>query len=438
MEHTILINGVWTAVHDDSKEDAGTAAKLISEIPVVDLSGKENKGVAAQLISEIPAVDLSGKEDKGVAAQLIAEIPIIDLSGKANQSTNQVPSPASYSGFVPADVNVAEYAGKAYEDSDGNIIANTYQKKPTMPVVPNATGIRLISEAPNYSVTIDSPENIQISANVDGASVTFTSLAASKSITFLIESDSNSITFNETLIPAGETVFAIYAGGEWTINSTVVNIPVIPNYSDISVHHKVDTSVDLEALAGGNFRTYDATVITFAKDDKILLANQFLGSEKGVYQIQVVFNYAILNLIAYAPVLDIVRVEGYGAYQSTYDGMFPDAITFVKIGSGAGSGLPTIPANSLTDFTGQEPDGVYTIVGLKGILISVFNTPFVEQTVICDNTIYTRSFDATVQTPIVPPFTDMYATKLADKADLVEGVIPANQLPTNVVNSYQL
>jgi len=52
MKHKIKINGIWTEVHDTSKEDVGVAAQLIAAIPAVDLSGKENVGVAAALFNQ--------------------------------------------------------------------------------------------------------------------------------------------------------------------------------------------------------------------------------------------------------------------------------------------------------------------------------------------------------------------------------------------------
>jgi len=199
--------------------------------------------------------------------------------------------------------------------------------------VPEAEEIKLILGHQTYTVNVSTAENFKISADVTGCSVVFPSLGSvSRSITFIIPTISLPITFNGVLIPAGNTVFAIYTLGVWAIDSTVVNIPVIPNYSDISVQHKVNEDITLIEFSGGKLLTTSPTILGFLKDDKVLLSKQNNLNEIGVYQITIkTISYALLQPISLGINLNIIRVMGFGSYQNQFDGFDTSTISFLRL-----------------------------------------------------------------------------------------------------------
>jgi len=98
------------------------------------------------------------------------------------------------------------------------------------PVVPEANELKMILGHLSYTIKADDPDNWKISADTDGGSIIFPSLGSiTKSMTFIVPATSYPILFNGVSIAAGNTVFAIYTLNAWTIDSTIVEIPIIPN-----------------------------------------------------------------------------------------------------------------------------------------------------------------------------------------------------------------
>ena len=197
-----------------------------------------------------------------------------------------------------------------------------------------AEEIKLILGHLNYTVNVSTAENFKISADVDGTSVIFPSLGdTAKSVTFIISITSNPITFNGILIPAGNTVFAIYTQGTWTIDSTVVDIPEIPNYSDISVKAILKENITLVPSTNNTFRA-TSTIIDDLSDGDLFLLSEQEDYSNGVYsKIVKIGSYNLVKLVVLGITLNTVRVEGDGAYENIYDGFDPSTVAFEKIGT---------------------------------------------------------------------------------------------------------
>jgi len=201
------------------------------------------------------------------------------------------------------------------------------------PVVVEASELKLILGHLSYTIKADDPDNWKISADTDGGSIIFPSLGGvTKSITFIVPATSYPILFNGVSIAAGNTVFAIYTLNAWTIDSTIVEIPVIPNYSDISVQKKIDADAYLSARADGTFMCLVPSVVDSAQNDKIFLSSQDEKSQIGIYQVIIKrSNYVLLKLIVSGTSLNTIRVSGVGTFENKYDGFDLATIAFEKI-----------------------------------------------------------------------------------------------------------
>jgi len=213
-----------------------------------------------------------------------------------------------------------------------------YGTAQTIPTVPEASEMTLILGHLSYTIKADDPNNWKVSANTNGGSMIFPSLGdVTKSMTFIIPGTSYPILFNGVSIAAGNTVFAIYTAGVWTIDSTIVEIPVIPNYSDISVKKKIDDETLLILKADGNFTTALPSVLACTQKDLILLTNTTDKSQIGVYQLILrhypAFANSTLKLIASGISLNTIRVAGSGTWENKYDGFDLGTIAFEKIGA---------------------------------------------------------------------------------------------------------
>jgi len=227
------------------------------------------------------------------------------------------------------------------------------------PVVVEASELKLILGHLSYTIKADDPDNWKISADTDGGSIIFPSLGGiTKSMTFIVPATSYPILFNEVSIAAGNTVFAIYTLNAWTIDSTIVEIPIIPNYSDISVQKKIDIDAYLSYRADGTFMCLVPSVVASAQNDKIFLSAQDNKLQIGIYQVVLKrSNYVILKLIVSGSSLNTIRVAGSGTWENKYDGFDLATIAFEKIGS------VNIPDNLITYnpihyVVGQILDGV--------------------------------------------------------------------------------
>jgi len=209
-----------------------------------------------------------------------------------------------------------------------------YGTSQVSPVVVDAEEITLILGHLSYTIKVSDADNWKISCNTNGGSVIFPSLGdVTKSMTFIVPSTSFPITFNGVLIPAGNTVFAIYTLGAWTIDSTVVDIPVIPNYSDISVKKIITNEVVLSASTNGTFRITNAIVDTLGNGDLFLIAKQSDFSTIGIYtKIVKIGTYNLIKMLVSGIALNTVRVSGDGAYENKFDGFDPSTVLFEKIG----------------------------------------------------------------------------------------------------------
>ena len=216
-----------------------------------------------------------------------------------------------------------------------------YGSSQPVPVVVDTTEIVLSADNPEYIVDVNTPDNVLITDFVVGGMVSLPVLTADKTVIFVIPSDSKTISFNDTVVDAGNTVFCVYTSGVWTINPTIITIPIIPNYSDISVQHKFDDYLPLNSLSAYKTTT-TPSLLAFQVNDKILVTSSNDINNIGIYQIIRVMGggITVLKLIVSGISLNTVRVEGDGVYQNQFDGFDVNTVLFEKSGTELLASLP--------------------------------------------------------------------------------------------------
>lgn len=141
----------------------------------------------------------------------------------------------------------------------------------------------------SYTVIAATAEVVQLVANTTGCSVTLpTTLTADKAVTFIIPTNSKSVDINGTTYDSEQTVFCIYHYDSDTSTGTwAVNSTATENLTDIAdySHAEVVAGCNIPVNSTYIVDTAWPTVANLSVGDLVLLAGQSTKSEIGIYKV---------------------------------------------------------------------------------------------------------------------------------------------------------
>ena len=323
------------------------------------------------------------------------------LSEKSYNSLSDKPSipsiaglmvEAEYTGTGTKKVNSAnsavssDYAGRAYADTYGRTIHQTYALKQSGVTPPETARVILDDTTPTYTIVALTAENLIVENNATtGGKILAPALAADKTLKI-------SIIGNDTLLDGtsyadGVTIFGIYEASTetWTFNSILD--PTVPDYSDMTVDVMLENPTVITSMGNG---IIVAQFISLSKTVFIRTHSTAIG----IYQCVAIYAMnAYLQPIAAGTALHTVRVKDGDVWYSQYDGKNAGTLFFERI---------TVEKLAITKqgFNGELSPVVYPVDRQRTVIGYKLGSNATDFSVTINSVNYTKADVANVVVPV--------------------------------------